>query len=103
MNKHLPINPFATPAELAAVQAFAEREQWRLECRALGATREQIRSYEESARAFAATTPHPNSVMVESLQRAAIEALARGEGMPTDAEQAIQSMFARELARIFGV
>lgn len=96
------INPFViySDEEQAALQEYADREVWRLQCKALGATDEQTHAYDLDARRYAATTIYPNHVVVAYARRIAREALARGEEMPTDAEQAIRVANARALARL---
>lgn len=92
-----------SPDEQAAMQAYADQEAWTLQCRALGATPEQCATYERSAQAFAATTIYPNSRIVAEARKAALDALARGEPMPLSAEQILQALWSRELARQLGV
>jgi hypothetical protein len=89
--------------EQAALQQYADQDEWRIACLALKATPEQIMDYEKSAQAFARTTPYPNSRIIAEARRAAKEALLRGKPMPQDAEQALQAAWADELRRMIGL
>lgn len=90
-------------ADQEAAQQFIDYDLWRLACMAFGVTDTQCGDYSRAARAFAATTFYPNDAVVEAARRAALEALQRGEPLPTDVEQAVQALFARQLAAVIGL
>lgn len=92
-----------TIEEQAALQQYADMDEWRIACLSLGATLEQILDYEKSAQEFAITTAYPNSRIIAEARKAAKDALLRGESMPQDAERALQSLWAHELRRIIGL
>lgn len=83
-----------------AIRQYAEQETWRHQCGALGVSGQQIILYEERALAFAATTIYPNSDVVCYLRMLALEALKRGEPMPTDPKQTIEAEDLRQMARL---
>jgi hypothetical protein len=91
-----------TSAELDAMQARSAYDEWRIACAHLGVNDTQCADYERSARAFAATLTSPNSETVAKARRVALEALARGEPMPQDAETALNAGFAQYLKRVMG-
>jgi hypothetical protein len=92
-----------TPAEQEAQQQYIDRQKWRAACTTLGATAEQLDAYETRAREYAITTPYPNTRIVAEARRAALESLAQGDGIPEDIEEAVQSIWARDLARLLGL
>jgi hypothetical protein len=91
-----------TPAEQEALRQYAEREQWEVQCRALGVSLDTIRAYDAAARAYAMTALYPNERVVAEARKAAHDALLRGEPMPADPEQALRSLWVRELVRLIG-
>jgi hypothetical protein len=98
------LNMFRVPtaAEQEALRQYAEREQWAVQCRALGASRDAIRAYDAAARAYAMTTLYPNERVVTEARKAALDALLRGDPFPSDPEQALRLLWARELAQLIG-
>ena len=92
-----------SPVEQAAQRQYAERDVWQTRCKTLGATIEQIDAYEERAQAFARTTVYSNDRIVAEARRAALEALQQGKPLPADVEVAVQSVWARDLARLLGL
>jgi lipase chaperone LimK len=92
-----------SPVEQEAQRQHADRDTWHVQCRSLGATPAQLDAYEESAQAFARTTIYPNTRIVAEARRAALEALRQGKPLPADAEAAVQSVWARDLAKLIGL
>lgn len=94
------INPFiiCNVAEQAVAQQYAATERWEYECQALGATLQQCRAYSIDAWRYATTTMYPNDRIINYARYVAIEALKRGESMPTSAEAAIEAAEMRGLA-----
>lgn len=89
-----------SPAETAALQQFADQERWIVESLAMGASLQALLDYDAQALAYAQTTPYPNQRIVSEARRAAREALLCGKPLPTDVQAAIQTMWARDMARI---
>jgi hypothetical protein len=100
------INPFLlssiipSVAEQATYQAMAEREEWMVQCLALGATEEQARAYDRDAQRYAATMPFPNHETVAHARQLALQALAFSEEMPASAEEAVGQAEVRARARL---
>lgn len=96
------INPFiiCNIEEQAQFKAYEDREYWQHQCLVLGATTEQLRVYDQDAQRYAATTIYPNHHVVAYARQVALEALKRGERMPTNAEQAMHDEEMRTLARL---
>lgn len=89
-----------TPAEREAQQQFIDYELWRIACMKCGVSDTQCGDYNRAAVLFAQTTFYPNDAIVATARQSALEALQRGEPMPTDPEAAVQSLFARQLAAL---
>lgn len=87
------LNPFVicSVEEQVALHAYADRERWQHECRSINPhiTTEQLRTYDANAQCYAAATVYPNHVVIAYARRIVRDALARGEGMPVNVEQAI--------------
>lgn len=94
------INLFAicSAEEQRHLRTYADRQVWELQCQALGATLPQIRAYDMDAWRYACTTIAPNGTVIAYARWVAKDALARGEPMPTSAEQAIKNRAARKQA-----
>lgn len=86
------INPFAI-CSVEAIRSFAPFvafDTWQAQCLALGATREQIASYDATVRSYAPTTLYPNERVIAYTRKLAVDALLRGESWPKTAAQAIE-------------
>jgi hypothetical protein len=91
------------PNEQAAIQEYADQDEWRIACLNLGASPDQVATYEQSARRFAAASFYPNDRIITEARRAAKDMLLRGESMPQDAEHTLQMLWARELRRMLNL
>lgn len=92
-----------SPVEQEAQRQYTELETWRAAAIALGALPEEVDHYDARSHAFARTTPYPNDRIVAEARRAALEVLTQGKPLPTDVESAVQSVWARDLARLLGL
>jgi hypothetical protein len=92
----------ALPFVQAKAQELAERERRIYEYQALGVTRDQVDAFERSAYEYAATTMQPNHEVVEGAHLLALEALKRGEPMPTDVMRVFQAAHVRYLLSLIG-
>lgn len=95
------INPFiiCNTAEQARYRQMTDTAVWMTACRALGAAPDAIAAYNGAAYVYARTTLYSNSDVVAYARQCALDALRRGEPMPSTPEAAIEREQAEGLRR----